>query len=89
MNNTSILALFLAAIVGGVAAMYRPMAPFQVPAAEQTETADIFLNGESWMSTANNNNNDYTAFFDSGLDNEYIEADSSITPSRKCGFCMG
>jgi len=27
--------------------------------------------------------------FDSGLDNDEIETDSNITPSRKCGFCMG
>lgn len=27
--------------------------------------------------------------FDSGLDNIEIDADSNISPSRKCGFCMG
>lgn len=27
--------------------------------------------------------------FDSGLDNLEIEADGNISPSRKCGFCMG
>jgi hypothetical protein len=27
--------------------------------------------------------------FDAGLDNLEIEADTNITPSRKCGFCMG
>eukprot|EP00531_Pseudo-nitzschia_arenysensis_P008813 CAMPEP_0116143106 /NCGR_PEP_ID=MMETSP0329-20121206/15272_1 /TAXON_ID=697910 /ORGANISM="Pseudo-nitzschia arenysensis, Strain B593" /LENGTH=70 /DNA_ID=CAMNT_0003638401 /DNA_START=64 /DNA_END=276 /DNA_ORIENTATION=+ len=29
------------------------------------------------------------AVFDAGLDNDEIETDSNITPSRKCGFCMG
>jgi len=27
--------------------------------------------------------------FDTGLDNADIETDQNITPSRKCGFCMG
>ena len=27
--------------------------------------------------------------FDAGLDNDEIETDGNITPSRKCGFCMG
>jgi len=27
--------------------------------------------------------------FDSGLDNMEIETDGNISPSRKCGFCMG
>ena len=27
--------------------------------------------------------------FDAGLDNAEIEADTNISPSRKCGFCMG
>jgi hypothetical protein len=30
-----------------------------------------------------------SAVFDSGLDNDEIETDGNITPSRKCGFCMG
>jgi len=27
--------------------------------------------------------------FDSGLDNAEIKTDGNISPSRKCGFCMG
>jgi len=72
--KNAILALLLAAVVvGGTAAFYRPATPYQVPAAE-VHQAVFVPRGSN---------------FDAGLDNEEIEADGNITPSRKCGFCMG
>jgi len=71
--KNGILALLLAVVIGGTAAFYRPATPYQVPAVHQA----IFVpRGGS-------------ATFDSGLDNDEIETDGNITPSRKCGFCMG
>jgi hypothetical protein len=72
----TITVLLFALVVGFAAALFRPAAPYQVPAPE----ANIFIprGGTSSFST-----------FDAGLDNEDIEADTNITPSRKCGFCMG
>lgn len=66
-----IFALFLAVVVGGSSAFYRPAAPYQVP----SEGSPAFMGMES--------------SFDSGLDNMEIETDGNISPSRKCGFCMG
>jgi len=72
--KNAILALLLAVVIGGTAAFYRPAVPYQVPAAEINSAVFIPRGGE---------------VFDSGLDNDEIEADGNITPSRKCGFCMG
>jgi len=74
--KNSILALLLAVIIGGVAALYRPVAPYQVPAAEINQAIFVPRGGS-------------TEGFDPGLDNAEIESDGNITPSRKCGFCMG
>ncbi|MGK3759541.1 MAG: hypothetical protein ACI8RD_011858 [Bacillariaceae sp.] len=74
--KNGILALLLAVIVGSsVNAFYKPSPtlPYQVAG---KIAADTFIprGGSS---------------FDSGLDNAEIETDGNITPSRKCGFCMG
>jgi len=73
--KNAILALLLAVVIGGTAALYRPATPYQVPA-EVNQAVFVPRGGSS-------------DFFDSGLDNDEIEADGNITPSRKCGFCMG
>lgn len=68
-----IFALLLALFLGAAAAFFKPATPYQLPA--ETNPA-IFAAREG-------------ASFDAGLDNDEIEADTNITPSRKCGFCMG
>jgi hypothetical protein len=74
----TITVLVFALIVGFAAALFRPAVPHQVPAPQAT----VFIprGGSSSLSST---------FVDAGLDNEEIETDSNITPSRKCGFCMG
>jgi len=74
--KNAILALLLAVVIGGTAAFYRPAVPYQVPAAEVNHAVFIPRGGS-------------VEVFDAGLDNAEIEADGNITPSRKCGFCMG
>jgi|EP00535_Pseudo-nitzschia_heimii_P009432 hypothetical protein len=72
--KNAILALLLAVVIGGTAAFYRPATPYQIPAAEVHQAVFVPRGGSN---------------FDAGLDNDEIEADGNITPSRKCGFCMG
>jgi len=72
----AILSLLLAVVISGCAAVYRPAVPYQVPAAQINRA--IFVPRGGGGDT-----------FDSGLDNAEIETDGNITPSRKCGFCMG
>ena len=77
MMKNAILALLLSVIIGFSAALYRPATPYQVPAAAVNPSIFIPRGGAAESS------------FDSGLDNAEIETDGNITPSRKCGFCMG
>jgi len=74
--KNAILALLLAVVISGTAALYRPATPYQVPAAEINPSVFVPRGGSA-------------SGFDAGLDNAEIEADGNITPSRKCGFCMG
>jgi len=74
--KNAILALLLAVVVGGTAAFYRPATPYQVPATGVHQAVFIPRGGSSET-------------FDHGLDNDEIETDGNISPSRKCGFCMG
>eukprot|EP00533_Pseudo-nitzschia_delicatissima_P004810 CAMPEP_0116100680 /NCGR_PEP_ID=MMETSP0327-20121206/12412_1 /TAXON_ID=44447 /ORGANISM="Pseudo-nitzschia delicatissima, Strain B596" /LENGTH=70 /DNA_ID=CAMNT_0003592603 /DNA_START=62 /DNA_END=274 /DNA_ORIENTATION=- len=69
--KNAILALLIAVVIGGTAAFYRPVAPYQVP-------GEVVFHPRALGDV-----------FDSGLDNDEIETDGNITPSRKCGFCMG
>lgn len=75
--KNAILALSLAVAIGGSTALYRPATPYQVPAAAVNPSIFIPRGGAA------------DATFDSGLDNLEIETDGNISPSRKCGFCMG
>jgi hypothetical protein len=75
MMNKVISSLFFALLVGAAAAFFRPVAPYQVPV--EIEVNPVFL-PRGGSST-----------FDNGLDNAAIPEDSNVTPSRKCGFCMG
>jgi len=75
----SIIALSVAVAVAGTvnAAFFNPTLPFQHAApAKPAAFLTIPRGGEQ-------------ASFDSGLDNADIEVDGNISPSRKCGFCMG
>jgi hypothetical protein len=74
--KSAISVVLFALVVGVAAALFRPATPFQVPAAVETSVFVPRGGGSSFT-------------FDAGLDNEEIEADTNITPSRKCGFCMG
>jgi len=73
----TIIALSVAVAVAGTvnAAFFNPTLPFQHEAPAKPAAAFLTIpRGGS---------------FDAGLDNADIEADGNITPSRKCGFCMG
>jgi len=74
----TIIALSVAVAVAGTvnAAFFNPTLPFQhaAPAAPAAFLTIPRGGAES---------------FDSGLDNADIEVDGNISPSRKCGFCMG
>jgi len=70
----AIISLLVA--IGGTAAFYEPALPYQVPAAQINQAVFVPRGGSAEA-------------FDSGLDNAEIEVDGNITPSRKCGFCMG
>ena len=70
----AVTAAFLALFLGAAAAFFRPAVPYQLPAVK----TNVFVPRGGGLAT-----------FDDGLDNEEIEADTNITPSRKCGFCMG
>ena len=69
-----ISSILFAILVGAAAALFRPMAPYQV---ELESSPIVFPRGGG------------SAFVDKGLDNAAIPEDSNATPSRKCGFCMG
>jgi len=73
----SIIALSVAVAVAGSvnAAFFNPTLPFQHEAPAKPAAFLTIPRGGS--------------DFDAGLDNADIEADGNITPSRKCGFCMG
>jgi len=76
----TIIALSVAVAVAGSvnAAFFNPTLPFQHSAPVAKENSAAFLTIPRGG-----------AVFDSGLDNAEIEVDGNITPSRKCGFCMG
>jgi len=77
----TILALSVAVAVAGTvnAAFFNPTLPFQHAAVKETSAAFLVPRGGAAAAAA----------FDAGLDNAEIETDGNITPSRKCGFCMG
>jgi hypothetical protein len=66
--------LLFALLVGVAAAFIRPAVPFQV----ETKP-DALFNFRAGAKTS----------MDAGLDNPDIAEDMNISPSRKCGFCMG
>jgi hypothetical protein len=70
-----IFAVLFALVLGVAAAFFRPALPYQVPKAETNPAIFVPRGGAST--------------FDAGLDNVDIEVDTNISPSRKCGFCMG
>lgn len=76
-----IFAVLFALILGVAAAFFRPAQPYQVPPMA-ADTA-LFVPRGGGSSAAS------SSAFDAGLDNDEIEADTNISPSRKCGFCMG
>jgi hypothetical protein len=71
-----IFAILFAVLVGAAAAFFRPAKPYQVPSDTNPAIFAVPRGGSSVV-------------MDAGLDNEDIEVDTNITPSRKCGFCMG
>ena len=75
MKSFAALLTLLALFVGAAMAFIRPAQPVQMEAA----VAVAAPGGLAFVSTAT----------DLLLDNPAIEADSSINPARKCGFCMG
>mmetsp|Transcript_62422 Transcript_62422/g.151954 ORF Transcript_62422/g.151954 Transcript_62422/m.151954 type:complete len:85 (-) Transcript_62422:1118-1372(-) len=84
MNKPTITFLLLAVLVSAVAAFFKPAVPHQVAApnaAAQTIFAAVVPRGGAGATTS--------LFDDAGLDNDAVEADTNISPSRKCGFCMG
>jgi len=78
MMKNIFLALFVTFLAGStVNAFWKPTRPVQQAAA--------FSSGDSFLASLDA----AASSFDAGLDNTAIEADGNITPSRKCGFCMG
>lgn len=72
-----VFAILFALVLGMAAAFFRPAQPYQVPAVETSPSIFVPRGGDA------------SSNFDAGLDNDEIEADTNISPSRKCGFCMG
>jgi hypothetical protein len=82
MMKNIFLALFVTFLAGStVNAFWKPTRPVQ-QAVVATSLGDSFLASLDAAAAA-------VSSFDAGLDNTAIEADGNITPSRKCGFCMG
>lgn len=76
-----IFAVLFALILGVAAAFFRPAQPYQVPPLAADTALFVPRGGSGGIASS--------AFDDAGLDNAEIEADTNISPSRKCGFCMG
>jgi hypothetical protein len=71
----SFLPILLLALAGAAAGFFEAVAPHQeVAVPNKSFATDPEARGH---------------FFDTGLDNPDVVSDKKITPSRKCGFCMG
>jgi hypothetical protein len=71
----SFLPILLLALAGAAAGFFEAVAPHQeVTVPNKSFAANPEARGR---------------FFDTGLDNPDVVSDMKITPSRKCGFCMG
>jgi hypothetical protein len=79
MKQPTITILILAALLSAVAAFFKPAVPHQVPAAPAAGVDSIFAVPRGGASAASV----HSAFDDAGLDNDAIEADTNISPSRK------
>ena len=71
----SFLPILLLALAGAAAGFFEAAAPRQEAVAVPNKMA---FSAEARSSP-----------FDEGLDNPDVVSDMKITPSRKCGFCMG
>jgi len=74
-----ILPFVLALLFGAAAAFFRPAVPYQV----EMKPEVLFPTTGGALFTKKSDS------FDTGLDNMDIEEDRSISPARKCGFCIG
>ena len=73
----SFVPILLLALAGAAAGFFEAAAPRQ-EAASAVPNNKIAFSAERARSS-----------FDEGLDNPDVVSDMKITPSRKCGFCMG
>ena len=83
MNKPTVTVLILAVLVSAAAAFFKPAVPHQVAAPDAAAAQNIF------SAVPRGGGASATLFDDAGLDNDAVQADTNISPSRKCGFCMG
>ncbi|KAL3763834.1 hypothetical protein ACHAW5_007788 [Stephanodiscus triporus] len=80
----SFLPFLLLALAGAAAGFFEAVAPHQ-------EAAVVPNNNRAFAgaSSSSDARGGRRPFVDEGLDNPDVVSDMKITPSRKCGFCMG